>query len=75
LTSLGEISPFLKHIISLSQFLLIILFRIRAQNLLLFLPTIIIQEGEGKMAPLIDEEVRNCAAIIAAAFVNPSKQN
>jgi hypothetical protein len=65
----------LKHVISLSQFLLIILFRIRARNLLFSPPAITIEEGEGAMAPLIDEEVRHCAAVIAAAFVNPSKEN
>jgi hypothetical protein len=35
--------------------------------------SIAVERQEGEMAPLVDEEVQHCAAVIAAAFLNPSK--
>lgn len=34
-------------------------------------PTVIVQETEGETIPLLDEELKHCAAVIAAAFLNP----
>jgi hypothetical protein len=51
-------------------------FRLRAQGLVTATSSIIdIEEKEGEMAPIIDIEVEHCAAVIAAAFLDPSKQN
>lgn len=51
-------------------------FRIRAQGLVMNTPSIInLEEKEGEMAPIIEVEVKHCAAVIAAAFLDPSKQN
>jgi hypothetical protein len=47
----------------------------RAQAIIEVLPTITVQETEGSMIPLMDVEVEYCAAVIAAAFLNPSKLN
>ena len=47
----------------------------RAQDKIAFTPTISIGENEGAMAPLFDEEIEHCAAVIAAAFLNPGKLN
>lgn len=65
----------LKTVISLSQFLLSTFFRMRAQAIVEAPPTIPVQEIEGRMIPLMDVEIQHCAAVIAAAFLNPSKQN
>lgn len=51
------------------------IFRIRAQDEVASTPTISIGENEGAMAPLLDEEIKHCAAVIAAAFLNPGKLN
>jgi len=51
------------------------IFRIRAQDEVAFTPTISIGENEGAMAPLLDEEIKHCAASFAAAFLNPGKLN
>lgn len=49
--------------------------RIRAQGLVTSTSsTIDIGEKEGEMASIIDVEVEHCAAVIAAAFLNPCKQ-
>lgn len=45
----------------------------RAQAIVEALPAIAVQEIEGPMMPLMDIEVEHCAAVIAAAFLNPSK--
>jgi hypothetical protein len=47
----------------------------RAQDLIKVLPTITVQNTEGPMMPMMDVEVKYCAAVIAAAFLNPSKLN
>jgi hypothetical protein len=49
------------------------IFRMRAQAIIEALPSITVQETEGTMIPLMDVEVEHCAAVIAAAFLNPSK--
>ena len=49
------------------------IFRMRAQGIIEALPTITVQETEGPMIPLMDVEVEHCAAVIIAAFLNPSK--
>jgi hypothetical protein len=36
---------------------------------------ITVEEREGEMMSVMDVEVQHCAAVIAAAFLNPSKQN
>jgi hypothetical protein len=52
------------------------IFRIRAQGLVMNTSsTIDVGENEGEMAPIIEVEVEHCAAVIAAAFLDPSKQN
>ena len=50
-------------------------FSMRAQRIVERPPEIVVvsQEG-GEMMPLMDEEVQHSAAVIAAAFLNPSKQ-
>jgi hypothetical protein len=52
-------------------------FRMRAQALVNSPPVITIEENEGPgaMIPIMDVEVRHCAAVIAAAFLNPGKRN
>jgi hypothetical protein len=47
----------------------------RAQDAIKVLPVITVQETEGSMMPLMDAEMEYCAAVIAAAFLNPSKLN
>jgi hypothetical protein len=36
-------------------------------------PAIMVQETEGKTIPLLNKELKHCAAVIAAAFLNPCK--
>jgi hypothetical protein len=36
-------------------------------------PVISVEEIEDAMTPLVNTEVQHCAAVIAAAFLNPSK--
>jgi hypothetical protein len=47
----------------------------RAQALIETPPTITVKVKEGQMMPLMDIEVHHCAAVIVAAFLNPSRQN
>ena len=47
----------------------------RAQAIVEAPPAIAIQETEGSMMAVTDKEVQHCAAVIAAAFLNPSKLN
>lgn len=47
----------------------------RAQALMDSYPEITIEEQEGVMIPIVDIEVKHCAAVIVATFLNPSKQN
>jgi hypothetical protein len=49
----------------------------RAQALVesILADTISVEREGGEMAPLVDEEVRLSAAVIVAAFLNPSKPN
>jgi hypothetical protein len=51
------------------------IFRIRAQAIVDIPHNITIEEKEGEMVPLMDVEVQHAAAVIAAAFLNPGKQN
>lgn len=44
----------------------------RAQAIVEKPDDITMEEKEGEMTPLMDEEVKHCAAVIAAAFLNPS---
>jgi len=50
------------------------IFRMRAQELIENPPTITIEPRNGRMVPLMDLEIQHCAAVITAAFLNPSKQ-
>lgn len=50
-------------------------FRMRAQALVASPPEINAEPNEGPVSPLIDGEVQHCAAVIVAAFLNPSKLN
>jgi hypothetical protein len=34
-----------------------------------------IEQNEGKMSPIKEEEVTHCASVIVAAFLNPGKPN
>jgi hypothetical protein len=73
LTNTGE-NQFLKHVILI--FTLITNFRMRAQNKVKkTLEIISVNEKEGEMSPLIDIEIQHCAAVIAAAFLNPRRLN
>jgi hypothetical protein len=47
----------------------------RAQGLANSCEEIAIEENEGVMLPIMDVEVQHCAAVIAAAFLNPCKRN
>jgi hypothetical protein len=47
----------------------------RAEALIENIPAITIEPQEGEMMPLMDQEIQHCAAVIAAAFLNPSRQN
>ena len=47
----------------------------RAQAIVKAPPAIAVQETEGLMTAVTDKEVQHCAAVIAAAFLNPSKLN
>jgi hypothetical protein len=76
-SGLGENFTALKAHCLLSQISASTFYRARAQRRIEELSgvTIAIENTEGEMAPLADEEVRNCAAVIAAAFLNPGRQN
>lgn len=47
----------------------------RAIAFLSSLPTITqaISQGEGEMTPILEAEVKHCATVIVAAFLNPRK--
>jgi hypothetical protein len=45
----------------------------RAQAIVGAPPAITVQKTEGSTMTVMDEEVQHCAAVIAAAFLNPSK--
>jgi hypothetical protein len=47
----------------------------RVEELVENIPTITVEPQEGEVMPLMDQEIQHCAAVIAAAFLNPSKQN
>lgn len=47
----------------------------RAQALVDTPRNIAVEEREGEMVPVMDVEVQHCAAVIAAAYLNPSKLN
>jgi hypothetical protein len=57
----------------LFQYLPLTFFRMRAQAIIEALPAIAVPETEGPMIPLMKEEVEHCAAVIAAAYLNPCK--
>jgi hypothetical protein len=44
----------------------------RAQALLEKPEDITMHEKEGEMTPVMDQEVKHCATVIVAAFLNPS---
>lgn len=48
-------------------------FRMNAQLRIKTPPTITLEKKIGQMASLMDVEVEHCAAVIVAAFLNPSK--
>ena len=50
-------------------------FRMRVEELVENIPTITVEPQKGEVMPLMDQEIQHCAAVIAAAFLNPSKQN
>jgi hypothetical protein len=50
-------------------------FRMRVEELVENIPTITVKPQEGEVMPLMDQEIQHCAAVIATAFLNPSKQN
>jgi hypothetical protein len=50
-----------------------IFFSMRAQYRLETPPSFNIEENEEAMGPITAEEIRHCAAVIVAAFLNPSK--
>ena len=50
-------------------------FRMRVEELVENIPTITVEPQEGEVMPLMDQEIQHCAAVIATAFLNPSKQN
>jgi hypothetical protein len=56
-------------------YFLLAFFRIKAQAIVDIPHNITIEEKEGEMVPLMDVEVQHAAAVIAAAFLNPGKQN
>ena len=62
-------------ILEIWPFTISTIFRIRAQGRLNSPATIGIEENEGSMAPILDAEIQHCAAVIAAAFLNPGKLN
>lgn len=71
----GKTSLVLLTCYFLFTILLVIFFRMRAQARADSPPEISAEPKEGPVSPLIDGEVQHCAAVIVAAFLNPSKLN